>query len=92
MRSAKVLSVSGGFVPARLTIARQAKGLKQKDLAEDLQFSPGTISKWESEAYEQGPDSSSVQALADRLSVQPGWFYKPIDGARNGPAFYRSMR
>ena len=24
--------------------------------------------------------------------MQPGWFYKPIDGARNGPAFYRSMR
>lgn len=92
MRSAKIFAVSGGFVPARLAIARQAKGLKQKDLAEELGFTPGTISKWESEAYEQGPDPSSLQALAERLSVDPSWFYKPLGEAGIGPAFYRSMR
>ena len=92
MRSAKVFAVSGGFVPARLTIARQAKGLKQKDLADELRFAPATISKWESEAYEQGPDPSSIQALADRLSVAPSWFYKPFRDARLSAAFYRSMR
>lgn len=92
MRSAKVFAVSGGFVPARLTVARQAKGLKQKDLAEELQFAPATISKWESEAYEQAPDPSSIQALADRLSVEPAWFYKPLGDAQSRPAFYRSMR
>ncbi|HEX8669282.1 MAG TPA: XRE family transcriptional regulator [Allosphingosinicella sp.] len=92
MRSAKVFAVPGGFVPARLTIARQAKGLKQKDLAEELRFTAGTISKWESESYEQGPDPSSLQALADRLSVAPSWFYKPLRDGHAGPAFYRSMR
>lgn len=92
MRSAKVFAVSGGFVPARLTVARQAKGLKQKDLAEELRFAPATISKWESDSYEQGPDPSSVQALADRLSVEPGWFYKPLVDSRTRPAFFRSMR
>jgi Zn-dependent peptidase ImmA (M78 family)/transcriptional regulator with XRE-family HTH domain len=92
MRSARVFAVPGGFVPARLTIARQAKGLKQKDLADELRFTPGTISKWESEAYEQGPDPSSVQALADRLGVEPNWFYKPLQQGAAGPAFYRSMR
>lgn len=92
MQSAKVFAASGGFVPARLTVARQAKGLKQKDLADELQFAPATISKWESDSYELGPDSTSVQVLADRLSVEPTWFYKPLGEAKSGPAFYRSMR
>ena len=92
MRSAKLFAASGGFVPARLTIARQAKGLKQKDLAEELDFAPATISKWESDAYDQGPDPSSLQALAERLSVEPSWFYKPFYSGRVGAAFYRSMR
>lgn len=92
MRSAKVFAVTGGFVPARLTIARHAKGLKQKDLADELRVTPGTISKWEGDSYDQGPDASNVQALSDRLNVEPGWFYKPLDPATVGPAFYRSMR
>lgn len=92
MRSAKIIALSGGFVPARLTFARQAKGLKQKDLAEELSLSAGTISKWESDAYEQGPDPDSLRALADRLSVEPSWFFKPLNEAGIGPAFYRSMR
>jgi Zn-dependent peptidase ImmA (M78 family)/transcriptional regulator with XRE-family HTH domain len=92
MRSAKVFAVSSGFVPARLTVARQAKGLKQKDLADELRFAPATISKWESEAYEQGPDHSSIYALAERLSVEPSWFYKPLEDPNTRPAFFRSMR
>lgn len=92
MRNPKAFAASGGFVPARLTIARQAKGLKQKDLADDLRFAPATISKWESDSYGQGPDALSIQALADRLNVAATWFYKPLSDPRSAPAFYRSMR
>jgi Zn-dependent peptidase ImmA (M78 family)/DNA-binding XRE family transcriptional regulator len=92
MRKAKLFAASGSFVPARLTVARQAKGLKQKDLAEELQLVPATISKWESDAYGHGPDPLSVESLAAHLGVKSPWFYKPLDSDKSRPAFFRSMR
>lgn len=92
MRNSKLSAVSGGFVPARLTIAREARGLKQKELADELNFVPATISKWESEGYGQAPDSNSLDALSAILQVDLGWFFKPLQSDFMSPPFYRSMR
>ena len=85
-------ALSGGFVPARLAIARQACGLKQKDLAEELGYGPAALSKWESEGYDHAPDRSVVENLASFLKVKPSWFFKPLASDHMSPPFYRSMR
>jgi len=84
-------AASDGFVPARLTSARNARGMRQNELAEAVGCAPGTISKWESLAYGQSPDQGAILSLSDKLSVSPSWFYKPIT-ANEGAAFFRSMK
>lgn len=80
-----------GFVPARLTIARNARGLKQIELAESIRRAPATLSKWENNTYDQAPDSQTVLLLANTLAVDIGWFYKPIRTSE-GVAFFRSLK
>lgn len=83
--------VSDGFVPARLVLARQARGLKQGELATAMNRAQATLSKWESGSYDHSPDFAAVAQLSDLLHVQGSWFYKPLreDG---GAAFYRSLK
>lgn len=80
-----------GFVPARLTIARQARGMKQNELADAVGRAPATVSKWESDAYDHGPDHAAISSLATILSVDHNWFYKPIVSCES-VAFFRSLR
>jgi Zn-dependent peptidase ImmA (M78 family)/DNA-binding XRE family transcriptional regulator len=82
---------SGQFVPARLQIARTARGLKQVDLAEALEVTPPTVNKWEGEGYGHAPDAQSVAALAVALNVASEWFYKPVHSSLEVP-FFRSMK
>lgn len=84
-------AVSDGFVPARLTLARNARGMKQVELAAAIGRTPATISKWESNAYGHTPDKADLEKLADGLSVQVGWFYKPIIEYQSA-SFFRSLR
>jgi Zn-dependent peptidase ImmA (M78 family)/transcriptional regulator with XRE-family HTH domain len=92
MRRSVLSTVSDGFVPARLAIARQARGLKQKDLADELGFGPAAVSKWEGEGYEHAPDFNVIDNLASFLKVKPSWFFKPLNTDFMSPPFYRSMR
>lgn len=85
-------AVNDGFVPARLTIARQSRGLKQKDLAATLGGSPSLISKWESGDYSHAPDQAQVTAIAAALSVKPGWFYKSMEAQSEQATFFRSLK
>lgn len=85
-------TVSDGFVPARLTIARQSRGLKQKELAEILGGTPSMVSKWESGDYTHSPDSSQISAIATALSVKPSWFYKAMPAQTEQATFFRSLK
>ena len=87
-----ISAVDDGFVPARLTIARQSRGLKQKDLAATLGGSPSLISKWESGDYSHAPDQAQIAAIASALSVKPGWFYKSMKARSEQATFFRSLK
>lgn len=80
-----------GFVPARLRMARSARTLRQKDLADLVERADTTISKWESDDHDQKPDPGVLPRLAEVLGVEISWFFKPIDPAK-GAAFFRSMK
>lgn len=66
------------FVPRRLTMAREARALLRKELAERVGKTPATVSKWESEDYSQTPEPATLSKLAETLAVEPDWFFKPF--------------
>jgi Zn-dependent peptidase ImmA (M78 family)/DNA-binding XRE family transcriptional regulator len=93
------------FVPGRLTMAREARALRQKELAERVGKTPATVSKWESDDYSQTPEPTTLSKLAETLAVEPDWFFKPFSSTRNYVAlttgsgkthnsavFYRSLK
>lgn len=80
-----------GFVPARLTVARNARGMKQTELAEEIGRTPATISKWENDTYDHVPDSSAIARLSEILAVEKSWFYKVMP-LHEGVAFFRSLK
>lgn len=82
---------ANGFVPARLTVARNARGMKQVELAETMGCVPATISKWESDGYDHSPDGTAISELSKLLSVEASWFYKPMARCGN-VAFFRSLK
>ena len=51
----------------KIKILRQARGIKQVDLAKHLQVSQGTLSYWEQGKYDI--DNSSLSKLADYFNV-----------------------
>lgn len=78
-----------GFVAGRLTMAREARGLRQVDLAAMIDRSAPTISKYESNA--QRPDQAVVQLLASALGVGVAWFFIPLEPDPKTAVFYRSL-
>jgi Zn-dependent peptidase ImmA (M78 family) len=80
-----------GFVPARLRMARNARALRQKELAGLVDRADTTISKWENADYDQSPDAGVIPLLAEVLQVEPNWFFKPVRPAA-GAAFFRSLK
>jgi Zn-dependent peptidase ImmA (M78 family)/DNA-binding XRE family transcriptional regulator len=84
-------SGADGFIPARLTVARNALGMKQNELAEKMGRTPATISKWENGIYGQAPDGNAIASLSDILGVEKAWFYKFMP-RYEGVAFFRSLK
>lgn len=80
-----------GFVPGRLTMAREARALRQTELAELIEKSPATVSKYESVANPQRPDPAILPLLARILQVDIGWFFKPLAERTDTAVFYRSL-
>lgn len=83
--------VADDFIPARLVLARQARGLKQGELATAMDRAQATLSKWESGSYDHSPDFAAVAQLSEILRVQGSWFYKPLVHDTRA-AFYRSLK
>lgn len=77
-----------GFESGRLTMAREARAMRKRELAQKLDRPEATISKWENQI--QRPEPSAIPVMAEALSVDPGWFFKSLDNDR--PAvFNRSL-
>jgi Zn-dependent peptidase ImmA (M78 family)/DNA-binding XRE family transcriptional regulator len=72
-----------------MTLARDARGLTQAELAESLQVVQGTLSKYETGLSE--PPKEFVTDLADVLGFEPAFFYEP--GRPHGlPPFHYRRR
>lgn len=91
MQNQRLKIGAGRFVPARMKIARQARMLKQTDLADRLGCSAATISKWEADSYDHTPDLEVVGQLGRELKVASSWFFKPYYQNKN-TSFFRSLR
>jgi Zn-dependent peptidase ImmA (M78 family) len=80
-----------GFVPGRLTMAREARGRKKRDLAQHLNRTESAVSKWESVSKPQSPEPSILPPLAEFLSVDISWFWRPLCKEDTSAVFYRSL-
>lgn len=82
-------STRGLFIKERLMEARDAQGLKQKDVARIINRGESTISNWERGG--QTPEPSSLGGLADALGVYPSYLLKPMPHHGSSPIFFRSL-
>jgi Zn-dependent peptidase ImmA (M78 family)/transcriptional regulator with XRE-family HTH domain len=79
-----------GFVAARLTEAREARGLAQTALSELTGIKSQSISH-----YEQGRQSPSPEALlllCEKLALPQRYFLKPLPAQSSRGLFFRSYR
>src|SRR5688500_675384 len=76
--------------PARLRLARTLRGLRQNQLAEQIEVTPAAISQYESGASVPGPDT--LERLAVRLGCTPDFFTRPWRPPMIGEPFFRSRR
>lgn len=72
-------------------MAREARALRQTELADLIEKSPATISKYESTVNPQRPDPAILPRLAQILQVDTGWFFKPLAERTDTAVFYRSL-
>lgn len=80
-----------GFIPARLTEAREARRIPNMSaLARRLDVSPTSVSRWEDEAADQSPDYETLIRLAGELRVRPEFFLRPAFRSER-PTFLRSL-
>ena len=54
--------------------ARRAAGLNQADLAEQLEVSQGTVSRWESRR--QLPEARLMGVLVERFGIEPALYFR----------------
>lgn len=77
-----------GFVGARLTEARRARGISATDLADIVGVSVQSISKYENE--HQSPKLEVVHKLASQLKFPHDYFLRPIPSVDTRPIFWRA--
>lgn len=80
-----------GFVPGRLKMAREARLFRQTELAERIDWSESSVSKWENPNSLQSPEPAAIPVLADVLQVAPTWFFKPMERVDRA-SFFRSLK
>ena len=78
-----------GFRAERLVEARDARGLTQVALAELINRTSSSISRWEGGA--QSPEPEALEALARALNVPVAFFLRPPPDHGLAPMFFRSM-
>ena len=74
-----VYAAAADFNPPRLSLAREAQGLSQKELAARVDTTPSAISQFESGASRPSPETVARLSLA--LGYPPRFFSRPL-GAR----------
>lgn len=77
-------------IPSRITEAREARALSMGELADDVNVTRQSVSK-----YERGiisPSAEIIQAISNRLMYPVDFFYKdePITAAQGSSLFFRS--
>jgi Zn-dependent peptidase ImmA (M78 family) len=72
-------------------MAREARALRQTELADLIEKSPATVSKYESIDKPQRPDPAILPRLAQVLQVDTSWFFKPLAERKDTAVFYRSL-
>ena len=92
MSESQARTASAIFDSTRLRIARQAKMLRKKDLADRAGVSPGAVSQYENGTASPGP--KVVAALALALGVPSAYFAadRPLGEAPATIAHFRSLR
>ncbi|OUS08859.1 hypothetical protein A9Q96_00510 [Rhodobacterales bacterium 52_120_T64] len=78
-----------GFLSDRLVEARDARGLTQIALAELINRTSSSISRWE--AGGQSPEPEALDALSRSLNVPVTFFLQPNADHGDAPMFFRSM-
>ena len=78
-----------GFRAERLVEARDSRGLTQVVLAELINRTSSSISRWEGGG--QSPEPEALEALARALNVPVTFFLKPMADHGSAPMFFRSM-
>jgi Zn-dependent peptidase ImmA (M78 family)/DNA-binding XRE family transcriptional regulator len=82
------MSIAIGFIGARLTEARRARGINETDLASMVQVSVQSLSKYEN--GHQTPRRDTVERLADTLGIPQQYFFRPLKTGDRRPVFWRS--
>ncbi|MCB2100784.1 MAG: ImmA/IrrE family metallo-endopeptidase [Rhodobacterales bacterium] len=78
-----------GFRAERLVEARDSRGLTQVALAELINRTSSSISRWEGGG--QLPEPEAMEALARALNVPIAFFLRPLPDHGPAPMFFRSM-
>ena len=78
-----------GFRSERLVEARDSRGLSQVALAELINRTSSSISRWEGGG--QSPEPEALAALARTLNVPVAFFLRPLPDHGPAPMFFRSM-
>lgn len=77
-----------GFQGARLTQAREGRGMTQSTLATLIGRSSTAVSRWEK--GEQLPENEALDILERQLTIPASWFLKPVPAYGVRPFFFRS--
>lgn len=78
-----------GFVAVRLVEARDSRNLTQVALAELINRTSPSISRWE--GGDQSPEAGALEELARALNVPIAFFMRPQPDHGPAPMFFRSM-
>lgn len=78
-----------GFSAERLVEARDSRGLTQVSLAELIDRTSSSVSRWEAKG--QSPEPKAMEALALALNVPLAFFLRPQPDHGPAPLFFRSM-
>jgi Zn-dependent peptidase ImmA (M78 family)/transcriptional regulator with XRE-family HTH domain len=78
-----------GFQAERLVEARDSRGLTQVALADLIDRTSPSISRWESGS--QSPEPEALDTLARALNLPTSFFLRPKPDHGDNPMFFRSM-
>ncbi|SIS75122.1 helix-turn-helix domain-containing protein [Insolitispirillum peregrinum] len=78
-----------GFQPGRLVEARDSRGLSQIALANLINRTSSSISRWE--GGNQSPEPEALDILARALNLPMSFFLQPQPKHGDNPMFFRSM-